>query len=163
VTWKPTVAGIGREPMSASKVYSMVDLNKLLGKHKESVAYMLAVVNSEKETPCELRGGSQNAVQFFINGEKVFEREEYHAGTTMDQHLAKGKLKAGPNVIVVKVCQNNQQEPWAQVWGAQLRVCDLTGGPIPGLTQLVGDKKEVIKLGFIPPGLTDASDKEEKK
>jgi hypothetical protein len=124
---------------------------------------MHAVVVAEKEVPCELRGGSQNAVQFFLNGKKVFEREEYHAGTTMDQHVGKGRLKAGPNVIVVKVCQNNQQEPWAQVWGAQLRVCDLTGGPIAGLTQVVGDKKVSIKLGFIPPGFTDTSDKEEKK
>lgn len=160
VTWKATVAGVGRSPMSAGKVYSMVDLNAVLGKHKESVAYLLAVVVSEKETPCVLRGGSQNAVQFFINGQKVFEREEYHAGTTMDQHAGKGTLKAGPNVIVVKVCQNNQQEPWAQVWGAQLRVCDHTGGPIPGLTQLVGDKKEAVKLGFAPAG---ANDKEDKK
>jgi hypothetical protein len=163
VTWKATVAGVGREPMSASKVYAMVDLNKLIGKNKDAVAYLFAVVVAEKETPCELRGGSQNAVQFFLNGKKIFEREEYHAGTTMDQHNGKGTLKAGPNVIVVKVCQNNQPQDWAQVWGAQLRVCDLTGGPIPGLTQLVGDKKEAVKLGFVPPGLIDASEKEEKK
>ena len=159
VTWKATVAGVTRSPMSASKVYSMVDLNALLGKSKDSAAYLFAVVNAEKETPCQLRGGSQNAVQIFLNGKKVFEREEYHHGTTMDQHTGRGVLKAGPNIIVLKVCQNNQTEPWAQVWGAQLRVCDATGGPLPGLTQLVGDKKEAVKLGFIPAGATDKEDK----
>ena len=163
VSWKPTIVGIGREPMSASKVYAMADLNKVLGKSKDAAGYLFAVIVAEKETPCELRAGSQNSVQMFLNGKKVFEREEYHHGTTMDQHVGKGTLKAGPNVIVLKVCQNNQQEPWAQVWGAQLRVCDATGGPIPGLTQVVGEKKDSIKLGFIPPGFIDTSDKEEKK
>jgi hypothetical protein len=163
LTWKPTVAGVGREKGSASKVYAMVDLNALLGKHKDAAAYLLAVVVAEKETPCELRAGSQNAVQIFLNGKKVFEREEYHHGTTMDQHVGKGVLKAGPNVVVLKVCQNNQKEDWAQVWGAQLRLCDSTGGPLPGVTQLVGENQQAVKLGFVPAELVEKSDKEDKK
>ena len=61
-------------------------------------------------------------------------------------------LKKGENVIVLKVCQNDQKEPWAQDWKFQMRVCDDTGGPLGGLTQLVSENGEPkkIKLGFNP-------------
>jgi hypothetical protein len=39
-------------------------------------------------------------------------------------------MKAGRNVILVKICQNEQTEEWAQVWQFQLRVCDPTGNAI---------------------------------
>jgi hypothetical protein len=40
-------------------------------------------------------------------------------------------LKVGRNEILVKVCQNEQKEDWAQLWSFQLRVCDNLGGAIP--------------------------------
>jgi hypothetical protein len=49
----------------------------------------------------------------------------------MDQHVGRGKLRTGRNEILVKVCQNEQPEEWAQVWSFQLRVCDPTGGKVP--------------------------------
>src|SRR5439155_5882703 len=103
LTWKPHVT---------TDKYGAVDLNKALGKHKDAAAYALAVVVAEKDTPCEIRVSSVNAVQIFLNGTKLFEREEYHHGAPMDHHVGKGTLKAGRNVIVLKVCQNNQTEAW---------------------------------------------------
>lgn len=153
VAWKPHVTG---------NRYGYVDLNKAVGKEKDAAAYALAVVRAEKDTPCEIRVGTPNAIQVFLNGTKVFEREEYHHGDTMDLNNGKGTLKAGKNVIVIKVCQNNQTETWAQEWKFQLRVCDATGGAIPGVTQIVtdGGQEMSIKLGFIPDS---AKTKEEKK
>jgi hypothetical protein len=49
----------------------------------------------------------------------------------MDQYTASGTLKKGRNEILLKVCQNNQTESWAQRWHYQIRVCDATGTPIP--------------------------------
>jgi hypothetical protein len=49
----------------------------------------------------------------------------------MDQHVGQGTLKAGRNEILVKVCQNEQKEDWAQLWSFQLRVCDNLGGAVP--------------------------------
>jgi hypothetical protein len=66
-----------------------------------------------------------------LNGELILSNEVYHAGNQIDQYNASAKLKAGENVIVVKVCQNEQTEPWAQDWAFQLRVCDSTGKAIP--------------------------------
>ena len=129
--------------------YAVMDFNKELGKHYDAAAYATAILEAKEATPIEIRLGSPNALQVFLNGTKLFEREEYHHGDNMDYHLGKGTLKPGPNVLVVKVCQNNQKDAWAQRWQFQARICDATGAPIPGVTQLVDEKK--IKLGFVPP------------
>lgn len=153
VAWKQQVT---------TDVYGTVDLNKAIGELHDATAYAGAVVAAEKATPAEIRVASPNAVQIFLNGQKLFEREEYHHGVNIDYHVGKGTLNAGPNLIVLKVAQNNQKEMWAQNWQFQLRVCDATGGLIPGLTQIVaeGGMVKSIKLGFIPPS---ADTKEDKK
>lgn len=116
--------------------YGGVDLNEALNKHKYAAAYAYTVVVVDKETPIELRAASQNAVKMFLNGEQIFSREEYHHGTRMDQHTAKGVLKPGENQILVKVCQNDQDQAWAQKWEFALRICDATGGAVP-LKQII--------------------------
>jgi hypothetical protein len=42
----------------------------------------------------------------------------------------RARLRAGKNVILLKVCQNEQSEDWAQTWQFQFRVCDATGTAI---------------------------------
>jgi len=111
--------------------YGVVDLNKLIGKHKGAVAYAFATVDSPMEQPVEIRVGSNNAVQIFLNGERIFSKEEYHHGNRMDQYIAPGKLKKGANEILLKVCQNEQTQGWAQTWTFQLRISDSTGGKVP--------------------------------
>lgn len=140
VAWKPHIT---------TDRYAIVDLNKAVGKEHDAAAYALAVIVAEKATPCEIRAASPNAVQIFLNGKKLFEREEYHHGANLDHHIGKGTLKAGENIVVLKVCQNNQTESWAQAWQFQLRVCDATGGPLPGVTQRVPGGP-TIKIGFVP-------------
>ncbi len=48
----------------------------------------------------------------------------------MDQYIGQGELKAGRNVILLKICQNEQTEDWAQDWKFQFRVCDSLGKAI---------------------------------
>jgi len=109
----------------------MVDLNKALGKHMGVVAYGAAKVRSSEDRPVSVRAGTPNAVKIWLNGRLIFTREEYHHGSAMDQHRAEGMLRKGENLILIKVCQNEQTDDWAQDWGFQLRVCDLTGGGLP--------------------------------
>jgi hypothetical protein len=111
--------------------YGMVDLNKELGKNMDAVAYAATQFTSEAGGPCEIRVGSKNAVHIYLNGTKLFEREAYHHGYDMDQHVGVGTLKAGANEIVLKVVQNNQKDSWAQDWAFNLRVCDAAGGKLP--------------------------------
>jgi hypothetical protein len=116
----------------AADPYGLVDLNKALGKHSGAVAYAFAVVQSPAERVAEIRVGSDNAVKIFLNGKLLFFREEYHHGMRMDQHVGRGVLRAGSNEILLKVCQNERKEDWAQSWSFQLRVCDPLGAPLPG-------------------------------
>ena len=37
----------------------------------------------------------------------------------------------GANEILIKVCQNEQNDSWAQQWSFQLRICDALGGMVP--------------------------------
>jgi hypothetical protein len=136
---------------STSDRYGAFDLNKLLGKHKNAVAYALAVVVAEKEMPCEIRVTSITSVKIFLNGKEIFGRDEYHHGAPFDAHVGRGTLKPGENVIVLKVCQNNQTDSWAQDWKFQMRVCDDTGAALP-LKQKFPEKGEtkVTKLGHNP-------------
>ncbi len=129
ITWKAVDTNAITE--AGEKDYCLVDLAKEIGKHKDSVAYAYAVVEVPGDTPLEFRGATQNGIKFFLNGKKVFEREAYHQGTMMDQHHAPCVLKAGRNELLVKICQNDQKEPWAQRWAFQLRLCDRTGGRVP--------------------------------
>ncbi len=115
---------------ATSDDYGAVDLNKVVGKHMGAVAYAEAEFQSDKARPVDLRLGSGNACKIWLNGKQVFEREVYHSNSELDQYLAQGTLKPGVNTILVKVCQNEQTEEWAQDWQFQLRVCDERGAAV---------------------------------
>lgn len=134
-------------PQATTDKYGKIDFNDTVGRLKNACVYARATVHTVGTTPAEIRVGSPNAVAIYLNGAKLFGREEYHHGDQMDYHVGKGVLKTGENTVVVKVCQNNQTDSWAQRWQFQARVCDATGGPIPGLTQVVDGRR--LPLGAI--------------
>lgn len=136
--------------------FALVNLNADVGKTKDAVTYAYAVIESDKETPVELRAACPTAIKIFLNGKPVFAREEYHHGNSLDQHAGAGILKPGRNEVLVKVCQNNQQEEWAQVWEFELRVCDATGGAVP--FRLVSPTADQVP----PPPKDQPAKKEEK-
>jgi hypothetical protein len=111
--------------------YGVVDLNKAVGKHMGAVAYAFAVIDSPRARPVQVRAGSTNAIKVFLNGKQVFAREEYHHGQAQDQYVARGTLKAGRNQLLLKVCQNEQKDDWAQNWSFQVRLCDPAGAAVP--------------------------------
>lgn len=121
------------------KNLGMVDLNKLFQATKgdtserirEAVVIGFTAFQSKTAGPVEIRAGSNNAIRIWLNGKEIYFREEYHHGNDMDQHVGKGTLKAGLNSIMIKVCQNNQDESWARQWSFQLRLCDAIGSAVP--------------------------------
>jgi hypothetical protein len=108
--------------------FGVVDLNKVIGKHMGAVAYAMTTIETPAERPVRVHVGSPNAIKLWLNGKLIYARDEYHHGMNMDQYQATGVLRAGTNTILLKVCQNEQKEDWAQNWTFQLRVCDPTGG-----------------------------------
>ena len=130
VAWKAHTVEVDPKDFDLEKV-GLVDLNKVLAKHKDAVAYAFTIVESDKERPVEIRFGSITAAKVFLNGKELFAREEYHHGERFDQYVVRTTLKAGKNELLLKVSQNDQKEPWAQVWQFKLRLCDATGGALP--------------------------------
>ncbi len=105
----------------------VVDLNKVVSKDKGVIAYALAGFESSSDCDAEVRIGTPNAHKIWVNGELVMSNEIYHNSNSIDKFTAPVKLKKGNNQIVVKLCQNEQTEPWAQDWSFQVRFCDSTG------------------------------------
>lgn len=115
---------------SSSDKEGLVDLAKLYNNEKGCVVYGIAEVSSPSDVACELRVGCINAQKVWVNGELVIANEVYHTGMQVDQYIAPIKLKAGTNKILIKVCQNEQKEAWAQRYVFQARICDSTGKAI---------------------------------
>jgi hypothetical protein len=111
--------------------HGKVDLNQAVGKYMGAVGYAHVAVESPAERAVEVRATTNNAVKIFVNGKPVFAREEYHHGKYPDQNVARVTLRRGGNTILVKLCQNEQTDSWAQDWDFQLRVCDAVGGAVP--------------------------------
>jgi hypothetical protein len=107
--------------------YGMVDLNRALGRHKGAIAYALAEFPSDRPRDVEIRLGSIVGWKLWVNGEFLFGHEEYHHGMDLDQFRVRARLRKGSNRILLKLCQNEQTEEWAQDWKFQLRVCDAVG------------------------------------
>ena len=106
------------------------DLNKLIGKEKDRTAYAYTVFESPMKGVAEVRIGSPNAHKIWLNGELVMSNEIYHNSNAIDKFVSKVNLVEGRNEVLVKLCQNNQTQSWAQDWQFQLRFCDEDSKPI---------------------------------
>ncbi len=105
-------------------------MNKPFTPLKGAAAFAYTEFNSEHAQTAELRLGSKNAFKVWLNGKFLFGQEEYHRNKAIDQYRMAGQFQAGRNIILVKVCQNEQTEDWATEWDFQLRVCDSLGTPL---------------------------------
>jgi hypothetical protein len=126
VKWE-SIASTTPEGTSNVDEVGKVDLARLTAPHKGAVTYTATEFVAAEAGPVEFRIGTPNAWKLWVNGELVFGQEEYHRGMFFDQYIVRANLKQGENTFLLKVCQNEQTEDWAQVWAFQLRVCDLTG------------------------------------
>ncbi|MFO1064199.1 MAG: hypothetical protein U0892_10075 [Pirellulales bacterium] len=116
---------------STEKPDGAVDLNPVFAKEKGATAYAYVEFTSAADVDCEVRLGCINANKVWVNQQEAFANEVYHTGAQIDQYIGAAHLKKGRNTILVKVCQNEQTESWAQDWAFQLRFSDATGKAIP--------------------------------
>lgn len=107
--------------------YGKVDFNQALAEEKAVVAYAAAEFFAAGQQEVELRLCSENAVKLWLNGHLLAAYEVYHSGAEFDQYVARARLQPGRNLILVKLCQNEQTQEWARPWEFQLRVCDEQG------------------------------------
>lgn len=110
--------------------YGIVDIAKNVHPYKGAVMYATVDYVSPKAQTVEIRLGTPNAWKVWVNGKIAFSREEYHRGMSLDQYRVPVKLKPGRNRILLKLCQNEQEQDWAQRYQYQLRVSDETGAAV---------------------------------
>jgi hypothetical protein len=118
---------VGWKEIKTTEQEGVIDLAEAYEKEKGAIVYALANFQVAEATEAEVRAGSQNALKVWVNGEPAISREVYHAGGQIDQYRASIRLKPGTNSVLVKVCQNEQTDSWAQSWYFQLRFSDTTG------------------------------------
>lgn len=96
---------------------------------KEAVAYAYSELTAPRELEAELRCGADDNCTVWLNGRRVFGREQWLNGTRLDRFVTPVKLREGKNTLLVKICQGPQhKDPEVpNNWSLQLRFCDRTG------------------------------------
>jgi len=122
--------------------YGIVDLAKALEPFKGAVTYAATEYHSASDQVVDIRLGTPNAWKLWVNGQLLFGRDEYHRNMQIDQYRVRAPLKQGQNEILLKVCQNEQSEDWAQRWQYQVRICDAAGAAIPPATAKTSSKSQ---------------------
>jgi len=115
---------------TADEKEGVVDLNKDIGKKKGVIGYAATTFECSADCTAQVRIGTPNAHKIWVNGELVMSNEIYHNSNSIDKFSAPVKLKSGGNKVLIKLCQNEQTDSWAQDWSFQLRFCDATGKAI---------------------------------
>lgn len=119
-----------QEVLTTDAEQGEVNLNDEVGAKKGAVVYAYAEVEVPQAQAAQIRYSSNNATKLWVNDRQVGSHEVYHSGGDYDQYAHEVDLQAGKNTILLKVCQNEQTEPWAQDWSYSLRICDALGGAI---------------------------------
>jgi hypothetical protein len=127
-------------PYVSSDEYGIVDLNKALGEGDKGTAYAVAEFTSASERPVEIRIGCYNMFKMWVNGDMVLARSDAFTGMSLDHYVAQARLKAGRNVILLKLCKS-MFPGVPNLWRFQLRVCDATGVAILSTTRPSAAKK----------------------
>jgi len=129
-TYDGQLGKVSWQDITTDDGYGIISIGDQIENYKGSLMYAVTTFRAADERNVEFRLGTPNAWKLWVNGELVFEREEYHRSTRMDQYLIPVSLVPGDNSIMLKVCQNEQEEDWAQDYQYQLRVSDSSGAAI---------------------------------
>ncbi len=121
---------VGWGDASTAEANGALDLNPIFKNEKGAICYAYAQIESDSDLECDVRLGCINGNKVWVNGQPALSNEIYHASTQIDQYVAKVRLKKGVNSVLIKVCQNEQTESWAQDWKYQIRFTDSSGKTI---------------------------------
>jgi hypothetical protein len=134
---RPTGPYLGKEgvtcnwvPLTTVADDGLLDVAPVYNKEKGAIAYAFTEFQADDAVPADIRLGCINANKVWVNGREISSNQIYHASSSIDQYIGKVELKKGSNTILIKICQNEMTQAWAQDWSFQLRVCDATGKAI---------------------------------
>jgi HEAT repeat protein len=101
----------------------IVNLQEAVANKNEVGAYACAEINVKDEQVVEFKMGSDDSIVLWVNGDKVH-ANRINRGVTIDDDVARAKLKPGRNRILAKILQG------AHAWEFVIRVTDLEGKPV---------------------------------
>jgi hypothetical protein len=109
--------------------FGTVDLVTAVAATDDAAAYAYTTIESAQPRDAQIRCGADDNIQIWLNGKKVFAKEEWQNGTRLDRFIAPVQLQMGTNDILVKICQGPKYlDPgMANPWSLQIRICDATG------------------------------------
>ena len=122
-------ATIGWVRRRSADPIGQLNLIQAIAPVKEAVGYAYSELIAPRGMDAELRCGADDNCTVWLNGERVFGREQWLNGTRFDRFVVPVRLRSGKNTLLVKVCQGPQhKDPEVpNNWSLQLRFCDATG------------------------------------
>lgn len=135
---------IGWSRHAASDALGQLNLVQCIAPVKEAVGYAYSELHAPREMEAQLRCGADDNCTVWLNGERVFGREQWLNGTRFDRFVVPVRLREGNNRLLVKVCQGPQHKDpeVANNWSLQLRFCDATGVGVGLVSALPATAKE---------------------
>lgn len=120
---------IAWKPHHETDALGQLNLINILGTTREAVGYAYTEIEVPREQAAQVRCGADDNCSVWLNGEKVFGRDQWLNGTRFDRFITPIQLKAGRNTLLVKICQGPQhKDPEVpNNWSLQLRLCDADG------------------------------------
>ena len=113
----------------ASDKLGQLNLIDAVATTREAVAYAYAEIEVPQAQSVQVRCGADDNCTIWLNGRKVFGREQWLNGTRFDRFITPITLSAGKNTFLVKICQGPQhRDPEVpNPWSLQLRLCNAEG------------------------------------
>lgn len=126
-TFEGQLGPVSWQEITTADEFGIIDIAKTVSPYKGAVMYLATEFESRSSRDVQFRFGTPNAWKVWLNGRFLFGRDEYHRGMAIDQYTVPATLKEGRNVILLKLCQNEQDDSWAQRYQIQFRVSDGSG------------------------------------
>ena len=123
------------QPYHSDSPTGELDLTKAIFSTDEAVAYAYTELEFKPSRPvpeAQVRCGADDNCTVWLNGEKVFGREQWLNSSRTDRFIAPVRLRSGKNTLLVKICQGpHHVDPTiGNNWSLQIRICDLSGAGV---------------------------------
>lgn len=125
------------------RTVGIVNLNKVLGKQSNCIAYLKTTVTVPNAVSAMLYVGSDDGAVVFLNGKEIH-RSGLMRAFSADEDKIPVQLNAGDNTLLLKVLQGGGD------WAARARLCDANGQALPGArTAPMGDGVAQVADGSV--------------
>ena len=128
-TYEGTAGPVRWQQVAVPDEQGYLDFPQLMKPKDWTVAYALCYVHSDTSQQAQIRTGTNDAIKLWFNGRLLLDYQTPGGRwAIMDDDITSVTLPAGWSALLVKVAQTTGN------WGMYLRITDLKGAPLPGIT-----------------------------